>query len=371
MTQPHLRSRAVRQAGLTLIELMVAVLLAAILTAGVFNLMIGQTRTYDGQLKSTVMQENVTAAMEYLQRQIRMAGFGITYCPGKVEKWNGSTFVSGLIPMLVSDGGAGGSDVLEVFYPAGALTDPNMGMMAISKHPVASEFIESSSCGGLLANDFFMVAAPGADPPMPCTMLKATKIDDNGKVGDKAKCKIHHNPSDPANPSGGTLKTHIGSKDYPPNAVVIKIGAGDGRYRFRVDTSVNPPRLVQDKLDVHTGATLATETVADGIEDMQVAYTCNAVAGEGPAAALGTDQWYYNTGSETTLPTNCITNCVDPGCRNFEAVRVTLVVRSAGPESGFKGKRPAVENRTVGAADNYMRATLTTTLKPRNIHPSP
>lgn len=359
-----------RESGLTLIELMVAVLLAAILTAGIFNLMIGQTRTYDSQLKSTVMQENVTAAMEYLQRQIRMAGFGVTYCPGKVEKWDGSAFVTGLVPMVITDGGAAGSDTIEVFYPEGAITDPGMGMMAISKHPVTSEFIESMSCGGLTANDFFMVAAPGSIPPMPCTMLKATKIDDNGKVGDKAKCKIHHNPSDPANPKGPDLRTHIGSKDYPPNAVVIKIGAGDGRYLFRVDTSVNPPRLVQDKRDVHTGAVLATETVADGIEDLQVAYTCSSGTAEG-VPTLGSDQWYYNTGSETSLPSNCITNCVDPGCRNFEAVRVTLVVRSAGPEGSFKGVRPAVENRSGGTADNYMRATLSTTIKPRNIHPTP
>lgn len=68
------------QRGITLIELMVSLLLAAMLSAGIFYMMSGQTRTYNTQMKSLTTQENLWGAMEYLQRQVRMAGYGFGGC---------------------------------------------------------------------------------------------------------------------------------------------------------------------------------------------------------------------------------------------------------------------------------------------------
>src|SRR3989339_249334 len=78
--------------GLTMVELMVSILLAAILSVGIYYMMTGQTQTYNVQLRNLSIQENIWGTMEYLQRQIRMAGVGFGGCPeGVIRKWDSST----------------------------------------------------------------------------------------------------------------------------------------------------------------------------------------------------------------------------------------------------------------------------------------
>lgn len=63
-----------RQQGLTLIEIMVAVLVGAFLMAGVLQIFIVNKQTYRVQENLSRMQENGRFAMDYLNRYIRLAG---------------------------------------------------------------------------------------------------------------------------------------------------------------------------------------------------------------------------------------------------------------------------------------------------------
>jgi prepilin-type N-terminal cleavage/methylation domain-containing protein len=62
--------------GVTLIELVIALGISSILIAGLYRVFISQQRIYTGQEQVADMQQNVRVAINQMQREIRMAGFG-------------------------------------------------------------------------------------------------------------------------------------------------------------------------------------------------------------------------------------------------------------------------------------------------------
>ena len=63
------------QKGVTLIELLVALVIAAITMAGIYRVFISQTKTYAIQDQVMEVQQSVRGAMEILLRDLRMTGF--------------------------------------------------------------------------------------------------------------------------------------------------------------------------------------------------------------------------------------------------------------------------------------------------------
>lgn len=75
-----------RFAGVSLVELMVAMLLGLFLIAGTGHLFLSANRTYMLQDELSRIQENARFAMDMLARDIRMAGY--TSCPGEAPLAN-------------------------------------------------------------------------------------------------------------------------------------------------------------------------------------------------------------------------------------------------------------------------------------------
>lgn len=63
------------QKGITLIELMVALIISGITIAGIYNLFTMQSRAYTVQDQVVEVQQGIRSAMEILLRDLRMAGF--------------------------------------------------------------------------------------------------------------------------------------------------------------------------------------------------------------------------------------------------------------------------------------------------------
>ncbi len=63
------------QAGLSLIEIMIALLIGAFLIGGVLQIFIGSKQTYRMQQALSRLQENGRFAMDFLAKDIRMAGY--------------------------------------------------------------------------------------------------------------------------------------------------------------------------------------------------------------------------------------------------------------------------------------------------------
>ena len=62
--------------GVTLIELLIALVISSILIAALYRTFIGQQKTYIVQGQVVDMQQNVRVAINKMMREIRMAGFG-------------------------------------------------------------------------------------------------------------------------------------------------------------------------------------------------------------------------------------------------------------------------------------------------------
>jgi prepilin-type N-terminal cleavage/methylation domain-containing protein len=73
---PSREAKTMRQKGLTLIELLVALTISGILGAGIYRTFVGQQHTYEVQDQVVDLQQNVRMAMNQLVRDIRMGGFG-------------------------------------------------------------------------------------------------------------------------------------------------------------------------------------------------------------------------------------------------------------------------------------------------------
>jgi prepilin-type N-terminal cleavage/methylation domain-containing protein len=65
-----------RKNGLTLIELLIALVLSSILIAALYRIFISQHKTYGVQDQVADMQQNVRIAIGQMTREIRMAGYG-------------------------------------------------------------------------------------------------------------------------------------------------------------------------------------------------------------------------------------------------------------------------------------------------------
>ncbi|MCK5798056.1 MAG: prepilin-type N-terminal cleavage/methylation domain-containing protein, partial [Deltaproteobacteria bacterium] len=124
-----------QDAGLSLVELMIAMLLFAILAAGVMLAVMGSQKTMASQQRTNSTVDNARSTLNVIARQVRMAlaGTGKTSVvivnDTTSRAWHGSngglvtntTCVgTGAVPALyVVDGGATGSDILAIFYPEG------------------------------------------------------------------------------------------------------------------------------------------------------------------------------------------------------------------------------------------------------------
>jgi len=80
--------------GVTLVELMIALMMSSILIAALYRTFIGQQKTYTVQEQVVDMQQNVTVSIHRMMSEIRMAGFGnVNNALGLVGGVNGFTQV--------------------------------------------------------------------------------------------------------------------------------------------------------------------------------------------------------------------------------------------------------------------------------------
>jgi type IV pilus assembly protein PilW len=85
LKQRHV-SYNVSNQGFTLVELLIGMVVALLAMGAIYTTFLGQHRSYHEQEETAAMQQNLRAAMYYMQREIRMAGcdplntgnFGIT-----------------------------------------------------------------------------------------------------------------------------------------------------------------------------------------------------------------------------------------------------------------------------------------------------
>jgi prepilin-type N-terminal cleavage/methylation domain-containing protein len=71
--------------GVSLIELLIAMVIAAIAVAGIFRLFIAQNKAYTVQDQVAEVQQSIRTAMEVLLRDLRMTGFDDDHINSKMS----------------------------------------------------------------------------------------------------------------------------------------------------------------------------------------------------------------------------------------------------------------------------------------------
>ena len=104
---------SIKEKGLTLIELLVALVISGLLIAGLYRTFIGQQKTFTVQEQVVDMQQNLRSAVNRMMSEIRMAGFGnvsmvlpVTYTTGTFNSvLNLNTPTAGSLTIVSADGG--------------------------------------------------------------------------------------------------------------------------------------------------------------------------------------------------------------------------------------------------------------------------
>ena len=130
-------TKSKRCSGMTLVELMVALVIGAILVAAVYQALVGHERVYQVETQNVKMQQDARAGLEFLVRELRMAGFGVEddddpttnvfmellnndTTDGQID--NGTDAITFIAGMGYSSGVAAGADPLQdqvQVHPAG------------------------------------------------------------------------------------------------------------------------------------------------------------------------------------------------------------------------------------------------------------
>ena len=95
MILKHLGHNRSKEHGFTLVELLVAMTMAAVVMAAVYTLYKTQQDSYIAQDQVVEMQQNVRASLYQMARDMRMAGFNPQRAPN----------VGGFVTQLPDDGG--------------------------------------------------------------------------------------------------------------------------------------------------------------------------------------------------------------------------------------------------------------------------
>lgn len=115
---------ATKQAGLSLVELLIAMVIGLIIIAGVGQILLSGRQSYNTQSGTGTLQENGRFALFYLQRDIRMAGFPRSTGPGGALAV-ATPFISNIADasetgQVSSDGVDGASDQIVIRYQSDA-----------------------------------------------------------------------------------------------------------------------------------------------------------------------------------------------------------------------------------------------------------
>jgi len=76
------KSKEMNERGFTLVELMIAMLIMMLVMSAIYSTFQSQTRSWVAQQEIANMQQNLRAAMYYLERSIRMAGYDPRHSKG-------------------------------------------------------------------------------------------------------------------------------------------------------------------------------------------------------------------------------------------------------------------------------------------------
>ncbi len=296
--------------GVTLIELMIVMVIAAILVAGIYTLFTTQQRSYFVQDQVSGVQQDARVALDIMARDIRMAGF-LTGAGSGTGFYGVSSIYGCNYAVVPANGGASGSDVITVVLAAEQVSTATVN--GVSGQTVSLDG-GVGGADGLNPGDY--VAFEGEKQVYLIQSIDTPNTND---------IQVNGNPPN-----------HLGDN-------------GAQAYRVQAITyNISGASLQRD------GQPLAGDGATTVVEDLQFAYQ---VAGN-------TTTW-YNTPTEASA-SNADIRMVRINITVRTAVE-DATVADAEPAARFD--QPALEDHTTGlnTDDGFRRRVYTTVVKLRNL----
>ena len=307
------------QTGISLIEIMIALLIGAFLLGGVLQIFIGSKQTYRMQENLSRLQENGRLAMDFLVNDIRMAGY--QGCPSLRHVTPKVIAGSPVIPVLTENTFVSGAENIAANWNANACGASNVCIATTD----AISLIYSESCGANLTDPMDDVNAVIRIPTTnTCSitenkalLVSSCSAGDIFRANNDASTAIQH-PS---------LNTAFGT-----DAELFMFRAYS--YFIRESISESPGRSLW-RLD-NTRVTSSTNPVElnEGIENMQILYGADTNADHTP-------DYYVQAGT------------VGLNMSQVLSIRITLTVRT-------------IDANLTGAGDGRIRRNFTSTIALRN-----
>ena len=305
------------EAGFSLIEVMSALVILAIALTAVFATFISQQKSFTVQNRVAEMQQNLRQAIEYISRDIRLAGYGIpdnVVVPGTA---NPAGIAS--IRSLYAIDNTTGPDQIYILYMFDMDANQPPAVNTAAMTGTGSVTVDNTD-GFLPAGGELVLITDGTTADLFQTTLAGGGVLTFGTG---------------AYNTGHTKFYGVG----PPPSTVSK--ARFVRYFIDNSTDSAHPTLMVDRNIPGQGA----QPLADDIEDMQLTYGIDTNA----------DGIIESWSASPTTPSQ------------IRQVRLQFIARTRLPEAGWSETRPAIGNHPGGGtADGYRRRTYDIVIDVRN-----
>ena len=306
--------------GVTLIELMIALVIAAILVAGIYSLFISQQQSYSVQDRVVGIQQDARAALMIMARDIRMGGFSVG--PGSI-----AGFTDGVNIFKVPAGGSNMAidphnhtdepDMITVVFGAIRLGE------VVTTSPVGTDTeIELTEN----VNNYFKPAGTIISSKAYCALALQKNLVFNVTQVDDEKIRVSNYPS------GGLANN---TTAYGVLAITYSLG-NDGILRRNTGTGAES--LIGDGVNTF-------------VEDLQFAYRIQ-----------GSNDWIYDNDT-ASWPTGMT-------AADIRMVRVSIIVRTVVPDpKDTSFSRPDCEDHPGDSTfPGCRRRVFTTIVTPRNMN---
>lgn len=329
------------QRGLSLVELMVAIAISLILLAGVLQIFLSSKTSYRLLEATSRVQENGRFAIDFLNKDIRMAGFMGCYRgdiasietilnnPTDFEwdyttaiqgyEWTGSTWDQAL-PASISGQVLNGTDVIVTRGLGGN------GVGLVSPFTDATQIYVGANGSNLLSGDIVMVSN--------CNQVSIGQITAATSSGSGFNLTHSAGGSGPGNSTSDFINTFGADSEVARfQTIIYYIGTG----------ASGSPALFRQSLA--TGGSMQDQELVDDVENMQVYYG-EDLNGDGIA--------------------NRYAGADDVGnMDNVVSVRISLLLRSMDNISS-SAQTYTYDDTDTTAADHRIRRIFNTTIKIRN-----
>lgn len=353
----------IKQAGLSLVELMVSIAISMTVLSGVVQVLVVSKSNFVTEKELATLQENARFAIKFMADEIRMAGFtGCSSTP---------LYVANALNGSAGSWYLGGAGLQGFDYDAGASSFPvefradvapntdsvvirrgEKSGLAISSHNSNSAQLGLNQNHSLKKGQIIMMTTPDCQQ---VGIMQMSNTNDNNTISN-----VVHNTGSGTSPGnctkylGGNFTCASGtasSKSYGQGSSIMTMRS-EAYYVGVSELDSTVPALHRERLLLNTSTDsvyTAAEELVQGVENMQILYGLDNAFNDGIAdmyvkANSGLMNW-----------------------NNVVSVRLSLRMRSIFSVYNENVDFPEFDGVTgTDGSDRFMRQTVTTTIQIRN-----